>query len=657
MTATVGTAPRVGLRAPPADQPWDRSCRTLADLLRRGLTDQGAPVAAVRVMPLGVRDELAADVTQSAAGPAVYLYGQHAIVGPFPGDGAGDGAGAGGRPCSRCLARRWQCVRSFPLREALETGSGAHAAGESPYVTPFAADAVAALITSRQRHPVGPAGSGTVYLVDLETLLVRGYPLVPDPECPTCGRSRPDTAAAARIVWRSTPKWSPGEFRRRGIDGCDIPVEALANPVCGAVGSTIVYDVASTTTSATLGAFTLRSGEYLRETFWGGHADSYHHSARIGVLEGLERSAGMRPRGKTTRVSGSLESLGSDALDPRVCGLYSDQFYRDNPRVVPFSSTRQISWVWGYSLRQARPLLVPEILTYYHAPGLENRFVQESSNGCASGGCLEEAVYFGLMEVIERDAFLLMWYGRAGLAELDPQTSSSATTRQMVDRLAMYGYEARFFDARIGFPVPVVTAAAVRIDGGLGRMCFGAAASLDPEAAMRAALCEIATDAVNARGRVERNEDRLRAMVGDFDRVVGLHDHPLLYGVPEMAQHASFLLGTDGGPPPLKHAMADRYAGLRPPSTDLRVDLERCVDEVTSKGFDVIVVDQTLPEQRDLGLRTASVLVPGLLPIDFGWRRQRALLMPRLRTALREAGLRDRDLRVDELNPAPHPFP
>ncbi len=71
----------------------------------------------------------------------------------------------------------------------------------------------------------------------------------------------------------------------------------------------------------------------------------------------------------------------------------------------------------------------------------------------------------------------------------------------------------------------------------------------------------------------------------------------------------------------------------------------------------MIAVEQTGPEQRALGLATASVLVPGLLPIDFGWARQRALRMPRLRTALREAGRADRDLAPADLNPAPHPFP
>ncbi|KPC90592.1 hypothetical protein ADL27_34960 [Streptomyces sp. NRRL F-6602] len=81
------------------------------------------------------------------------------------------------------------------------------------------------------------------------------------------------------------------------------------------------------------------------------------------------------------------------------------------------------------------------------------------------------------------------------------------------------------------------------------------------------------------------------------------------------------------------------------------------MDAVTGAGFDVVVVDQTMPEQRALGLRTVSVLVPGLLPIDFGWTRQRALTMDRLRTGLRTAGRRPDDLPADAVHLAPHPFP
>ncbi|MFD3944737.1 TOMM precursor leader peptide-binding protein [Streptomyces sp. NPDC058579] len=646
------------------EEVWAPSARELARLVRRTLQSHGRPEQAVEVAPIGVRDAFrngngngGVSGGTSASGVPVRFYGRQAVVGPFPG-------GPDGRPaCARCLERRWQAVRSVALREALELGSGTRAAGESPYVTPFAADAIAGLIAAR----LAGGGPGervfpAVHLVDLMTLKVRHYPLVPDPECPACGQIEEDTADRAVLDLRPAPKHRPGGFRVRDIGDYELPVEPYANPVCGSLGPSVVQDVASLSTSATIGCFSMRSGEYLRETFWGGHADTFAESVRIGVLEGLERYAGMRARAKRAGVRDSLDGLtarGVRALDPRLCGLYSDAFHRANPRVRQFTSDRTIPWVWGYSLRDREPVLVPEVLTYYHAPGLENRFVQESSNGCASGGSLEEAAYFGLMEVVERDAFLLAWYGRAALPEIDPSTSTRRATRHMVDRLAMYGYEARFFDTRITFPVPVVTGVAVRPDGGLGRMCFGAGAGLDPEAALAGALCEIATDAVNLQGRTERDEERLRAMAYDFDKVAALHDHPLAYGIPEMGDHAHFLLGEPGAPRPPKRSFAEVYGDGRvlPVSADLREDLQVCVDAVAAAGFDTIVVDQTMPEQRRLGLTTVSVLVPGLLPIDFGHTRQRALGMPRLRTALREAGLREHDLVPGDFNPAPHPFP
>ncbi|MEU3793909.1 TOMM precursor leader peptide-binding protein [Streptomyces fructofermentans] len=634
----------------------------MAPLLREALDRQGHHAVAVSVRALGREDAFArptgqvpADGGSAAGGSAVpvHLYGRHAIVGPRTAPAEGDRPAS---PCAHCLARRWQAVRSVALREALELGGPTHEAGPSPHAFGFAADALAALVA----HAHGRPGKGPfpdVHLMDLEKLDVRRYPLVADPQCPVCSRPAPDTPEAAVVTLAPAPKHAEGTFRVRGIDAYDIEVAAFANPVCGALGPSVVHDVSSTSTSATIGCFSMRSGDYLRETFWGGHAGSFAVSARIGVLEGLERYAGMRARGKRTAVTGTFEELGPRAVDPRTVGLYSEAFHEANPHVTPFAVDRPLPWVWGYSLRDRAPRLVPEVLTYYHSPGLENRFVQESSNGCASGGSPEEALYFGLMEVVERDAFLLTWYARQPLPEIDPATSSRATTRHMVDRLAMYGYRARFFDARISFPIPVVAAVAERVDGGLGRLCFGAGAGLDPESALDAALCEIATDAVNLRGRTERDEVRLRGMAADFDKVTALHDHPLVYGIPEMAAHAEFLLGGQTG-------TLRPVAGLRWPdasgagvSPDLRDDLERCVSAVVDAGFDVVVVDQTLPEQRLLGLYTFSVLVPGLLPIDFGWSRQRALTMPRLRTALREAGLRDRDLLAPDLNPAPHPFP
>ncbi|WP_239313939.1 TOMM precursor leader peptide-binding protein [Plantactinospora mayteni] len=645
-------------------------------MLREALRASGGPGPDVEVHELGFRDELTVEVEE---GPAeggrpvpVFLYGHHAVIGPVPGT-------TPDRPgCARCLARRWQSVRPATLRDALELGGGTRPVGASPYLTRFAADLLAAVIRAETGHarpgaepggvqsgaepssvrPDSESGGGTagpaVHHVDLVTFRVRRWPLAPDPECPRCGRRVPDSREQATPALGPAPKRSPDSFRLRPVEAYPLDLDAFVNPVCGALSASAIHDLSSTSTAAVIGAFTLRSGQYLRETLYGGHADSYAASARVAVLEGLERAAGLRARGKAASVVASLDDLGDAALDPRTCGVYADDFYQRNPYLVRFTPDTEVSWVWGYSLRDERPILVPEVLAYYHTPPVESRFVQETSNGCASGGSLAEAVYFGLMEVVERDAFLLAWYGRAALPEIDPTTSTRPGTRQMVDRLAMYGYQARFFDTRISFTIPIVTGVAVRRDGGLGTLCFGGGASLDPEAALAAALCEIATDAVKVRLRAGADEARLRPMLDDYDLVRGLHDHPLLYGLPPMARHAAFLLDPrPDGPAPLR----ERFATVSPPAADLLDDLRRCVDEIGAAGFDVIVVDQTMPEERDLGLHTVKVIVPGLVPIDFGWQRQRAPLLPRTRTALRAAGLRDRDLRPEELNNAPHPFP
>ena len=630
---------------PPPAAPADRPARPVP---LPGLATAVGQVGAGRSLTaawLGLDDAFrtAPQVAATTGTTPVLVHDRQAVLGPYAADA--------GRACATCLARRWQAVRPETLRTALELGRGARHATEEPWANPFADVSVAALAALVTPRP--GAQHAEVRDVDLERLLVARHSLVTDPECQTCA-ALPDDAP-----WRPTlepaPKPAPDTYRGRSILDYDLDHDAYANPVCGALGPGIVRDVTSTTTSATVGCLMVRSAEYLRETFWGGHDDRFDVSARIGILEGLERAAGMRPRGVRTHVVAAYDEIADEALDPRTCGLYDAAFHAEHPWIAPFDPARPIRWVWAHSLRDDRAVLVPEVQAYYHIPGQENRFVQESSSGCATGASQAEAIWFGLLEVIERDAFLLGWYTGRPLPEIDVTSSTRLSTRATVERLALHGYRARFFDARVTFPVPVVIGVAERIDGGTGRLCFGAGASLDPEAAIEGALCEIATDAPHSRRRCTDHGPRLRAMVDDFSRVQSLHDHPLLHGIPEMRGHSDFLLAEQAG-----RTIHQRFEVDRPrprPTLDLREDLQTVLDLVAAAGFDVLVVDQTMPEQRALGLHTVSVLVPGLLPLDFGWSRQRARHQPRMLAARREAGLDERDLTPAELTPAPHPLP
>lgn len=566
--------------------------------------------------------------------------------------------------CLVCLARRWQQLRPDEYRDTLEKGSRMRAYHQSPYLTGFAVDAVCSLARALTSDPlldeIDGGGNRYVYRLDLADLRVDRHPLVPDSQCPACATRVLDGPEHIVAEPRPRPKPSADTMRVRSVSEYRMSEAALANPVCGALSAKGMLRLENTTTAPAVGYVSVRGSGYLHPSYWGGHADTYRDSLRLGLLEGLERSAGLAPRRYRPSVRGTYQELAANALDPRDLGTYDRVFYEHNPEYRPFTEDTPLTWVWGRSLGEGRPVLVPEVSVYYHGLGEDRKIVQECSNGCATGGSEEEATLHGLFERVERDAFLLAWYGRFPVTEIDADSWRSESIRWMVRRLALYGYRARFFDARTAFAIPVVIAVAEREDGGPGTLCFGAGASLDPEDAANSALREVAFEVPNAEAYATHSRERLLAMADDFRLVRELADHPRLYGLPEMRHHADHILGPHGAAlgstVPADRVYREWYRD-RPYHDDLTDDLRYCRSELARSGIDCVVVDQTSPEQLRSGVHTVCVLTPGLLPIDFGWDRQRALLMPRI--GLVAHGLGWSRSRVDEALAAavPHPFP
>ncbi|MFF1500845.1 TOMM precursor leader peptide-binding protein [Streptomyces sp. NPDC058316] len=611
------------------------------------------------VVPLGAADTLGfgrpdpyADARPAAG---VQLTSRAVLIGPWGGE-------PGTKACGQCLAMRWQRLRSRSEREALELGGTPHGAVHWPVLTDYAVDAVwavyrAVLSGGHDVPDATPADRALprVTRIDLVTLATATFPLLPEPLCPSCVQEVPDTAASARMVLRPARKPDPDGYRLRSLASYPLPTAALANPVCGTLGSDIWINPTSTTTAPVAGTHFVRGYAGLNDVTWSGQANSYDTSRTLAHLEGLERYAGTTRRRGTSPVVGSYNRLSDRALDPAACGLYAPETYANDPMVSPFDPDRPIPWVWGHSLRDDRPVLVPARLAHYSAGVEADNFVFECSNGCATGGSLEEAILFGLLEIIERDAFLLAWYGRAPLTAIDLGACRSPAVRTMADRAALHGYDVHAFDTRMDLAVPVVTALAVRRDGGYGTLSFAAAAGFDPESTIESALSEVLTYIPHLPYQVAERHSELTAMAQDFSRVRQLKDHAQLYGLPAMAEHAKEYLD-----PVAVRPSADIFGDwepLRPRTGDLLDDLNLLRDRIAAVGHDAIVVDQTTPEQHRMGLHTVATLVPGFLPLDFGWTRQRALLMPRLRTALRAAGRRADDLPESAVKRVPHPFP
>jgi ribosomal protein S12 methylthiotransferase accessory factor YcaO len=96
--------------------------------------------------------------------------------------------------------------------------------------------------------------------------------------------------------------------------------------------------------------------------------------------------------------------------------------------------------------------------------------LSEISNGCALGGSMAEALLYGLLETVERDAFLMAWYGRLPVPRIDPGTARDRTIPLRVAAInEETGYWVELYETTMKHGIPGARAMGKRQDGGPGR--------------------------------------------------------------------------------------------------------------------------------------------------------------------------------------------
>lgn len=487
-----------------------------------------------------------------------------------------------------------------------------------------------------------------IQFIDLQTLKSTRHFFLPNPLCPVCSQLPEDSEEKARIRLKPIVKQSPDSYRTKSI--ADLK-QALTNEYLDSRTGFLngkVRDLVSVfaDVSVNLPLFSHDEGT-------AGRSVSYADSEITAILEGMERYCGLMPRGKRTMVRDCYANLAPRALDPTTAGTHSEEQYAlpDFP-FQPFDPKREMNWVWGYSFQEERPILVPELMAYY-SMGFGEGVVFETSNGCALGGSLEEAIFYGILEVVERDAFLLTWYAKLPLPRLDPATVNDQELLLLIDRMqTVTNYDLYLFDATMENGIPAVwTIAKKRGEEGLHLVC-AAGAHPDPVRAVKSAIYETAAMLMTLTDKYETNRDKYLRMLHDSSLVKKMDDHAMLYSLPEAAERLSFLL--DDSRPMV--SFAEQFPH-RSQHRDLTDDLRELLGVFQKLDLGVIVVDQTTPEVGRHGLSCVRVLIPGMLPMTFGHHLTRVTGLKRVMEVPVKLGYAKQPLRVDELNPFPHPFP
>jgi ribosomal protein S12 methylthiotransferase accessory factor len=489
---------------------------------------------------------------------------------------------------------------------------------------------------------------GRMFLVHLQTFRISAHFFLPDPLCPVCGRLPEDSPEAALIALRPSPKISSDRYRCRPMDELKevLAIEYL-DARTGFLNGKMI-DLVSPFADASINLPLFTGDEACA-----GRTHSYAESEMTAILEGLERYCGLSPRGKRTVVHDSFSNVQDRALDPLRVGVHAkEQYDRTDFPFTPFDPDRPIDWVWGYSFLHERPILVPELLAYYSS-GCGHGFVYETSNGCAMGGTLEEAIFYGMLEVVERDSFLLTWYAQLPIPRLDPYSCGDLEMSLMVERLkAVAGYDVHLFNSTMEHGIPSVWALAKnRKQQGVNLIC-AAGAHPDPIRAAKSAIHEVAGMLLTVSDKFEDNRQQYERMLHDPFQVVQMEDHSMLYGLKQAEERLNFLL--DDGRPLRKF---DEEFKPMAGNSDLTDDLKAMLEAFRQLNLEVIVVDQTTPETMRNGLHCVKVLIPGMLPMTFGQRLIRLTGLERVLRVPVELAYTKEPLRPEQLNPYPHPFP
>lgn len=482
---------------------------------------------------------------------------------------------------------------------------------------------------------------------------IEWVPVVPSHDCPRCNLVPEDNPTRAEFELESHIVRDVDAIR---VDNVDFKrLEELY------VHSKVGY--VSATNQISTGNPFLQANAYIytpagHDIVGYGSGMSVSEAMQSAVLEVLERSCGFQAVNRRPVVFGKYSDL-THAIHPSQFGFHKyEQLGRFQQFLEPFDEEQKYSFVWAYSTRNQKPVLIPEQIAYYGPTADKSRFVAETSNGCALGGTLEDAILHGVFEVLERDGFLNMWYGKMPAPEIRWDGHGATNIDTTLDPIARLGFDVRLFDISHDLSIPIVCAVAVRRKNEYPRVVSGTACHLNPYQAVKSALRELTVQVVNLVQAPEEKYQEAVSMFLDPTKVENILHHVAVGSLPEASPRWAFLLKRDHQPHILsvEEAYADAGERYQTDSLDIRLILDAVLDDLHHRGFDVIVVKQTSPEVAFGGLHAVKVLIPGMTPITFGYGHERVRGLKRLFELPYQMGFAPQVLSEGDLNKDLHPL-
>lgn len=535
----------------------------------------------------------------------------HNLVGPLfiPGENG----------CWQCLAHRIEGHRKF-ANFLTSHGAVSHSMQTVNPTLPAAHHVVlGTLVNQLSLYLVtgeAKAIDGRVFSCDPTTLEAESHHLTRRPQCAECGD--PQWVARAQqypLDLQSRPK----SFTQDGGHRCVTPEETVArldhhiSPITGIIYSLQPSQVEGGPASSYVAnhAFglinkDLDSFRELSAGFAGGKGKTDIQAKASAICEAIERYSGVY-QGDEAVVFSSMDDLGEAAIHPNDCMGFSERQYdyrdednaKGNPFVRvpdPFNTSQEIDWSPVWSLASGEMRYLPTAYCYFDYSRQKNAwYTWADSNGCAAGNNLEEAIFQGFLELVERDAVAIWWYNRKHVSPVDLSSFGDPFFREFESYYAQLERDIWVLDVTTDFNIPTFAAISVRADAGEEEnILMGFGCHFDPHIALSRALTELNQ---SLKSELSKQTKGVHGYVGPVRRA-------------QLAWQKAMTTAENPFLTPNRALPARTFSDFDyHPSNDLRDDIDRCVQIATKLGHETLVLDMTRP---DTDLCVVKVFVPGL---------------------------------------------
>lgn len=294
------------------------------------------------------------------------------------------------------------------------------------------------------------------------------------------------------------------------------------------------------------------------------------------------------------------------ALDPDEFRFFSPAQLSSEPfECLRWDDNSTFYWTEGFDILRARSTLLPAQLVYLPYPYRdEHRIAHPSTSGGACAKTFEDSALSGMLELLERDAFMIHYLSQSEGIRID--LKGHALFQEIEEYLSRFDLELHTYLLQTDFPVcPVMGILIDRSQSGVPApwMSAGLKCSLDP---MRAVLGAI-EEACQTRPWIRRNLQELDQGIGASkeERISDIIlDRALYWSNPERRNDLSFLMHS-------KRSI--RFSDLSPVSSQASPHgLTTLLSFCRREGHPVYTADITAPAVREHGLVVTKVIMPTL---------------------------------------------